>query len=71
MKIEEGNMTIEDRKDNLIHDKEGNITCGCGNPKLAMTMHIDGDDFYQNNYQCVNCGNVFAVNHKRAKEDIW
>ena len=44
MTIEKGDMTVSDTKDNLIETKDG-ITCGCENPSLKMTSHIDGVDF--------------------------
>ena len=60
-------MTVSDTKDNLIETKDG-ITCGCGNPSLTMTCHIDGVDFYSYQYQC-QCGNSITVNYKR-KESV-
>ena len=62
-------MTVSDTKDNLIETKDG-ITCGCGNPKLKMTCHIDGVDFYSYQYNC-KCGNSIAVNYKRKKGECW
>ena len=47
--IEKEDMTVSDTKDNLIEAKDG-ITCGCGNPSLTMTCHIDGVDFYSYQY---------------------
>ena len=45
MTVKKGDMTVSDTKDNLIETKDG-ITCGCENPSLKMTYHIDGIDFY-------------------------
>ena len=45
MTIEKCDMTVSDTKDNLIETKD-RITCGCENPSLKMTCHIDGVDFY-------------------------
>lgn len=59
-------MTASDTKDNLIETKDG-IICGCGNPSLTMTCHIDGVDSYQYNCQC---GNGIAVKYKRKKGEI-
>ena len=66
MTIEKGDMTVSDTKDNLIETKDG-ITCGCGNPKLTMTCHIDGVDFYSYQYQC-QCGNCIKVRYKRMED---
>ena len=65
--IEKGNMKVSDTKDNLIETKDG-ITCGCGNPSLKMTCHIDGVDFYSYQYNC-QCGNSIEVSYKR-KESV-
>ena len=67
--IEKGNMTLSDTKDNLIETKDG-ITCGCGNPSLTMTCHIDGVDFYSYQYQC-QCGNCVEVSYKRSKDECF
>ena len=67
--IEKDNMTVEDTKDNLIETEEG-ITCGCGNPNLQMTCHIDGVDYYSYQYKC-KCGNTITALMKRDKEDVW
>ena len=64
--IEKGDMTVSDTKDNLIETKDG-ITCGCENPSLTMTCHIDGVDFYSYQYNC-QCGNSITVNYKRKNE---
>ena len=69
MTIEKGNMTLSDTKDNLIETKDG-ITCGCGNPSLTMTCHIDGVDFYSYQYQC-QCGNCVEVSYKRSKDECF
>ena len=70
MKIEIDEITtIEDTNDNLIKNKDG-VTCNCGNPKLSMTCHIDGVDFYSFQYMC-QCGNQVTVTNKRVKEDNW
>lgn len=65
--IEKEDMTVSDTKDNLIETKDG-ITCGCGNPKLTMTCHTDGADFYS--YQC-QCGNSITAKYKRKKGECW
>ena len=49
MKIEKGNMIIEDTMDRLVETKDG-ITCGCGKPKLKIVCHTDGKDFYGYSY---------------------
>lgn len=67
MTIEKGYMTVSDTNNNLIKTKDG-ITCGCDNPQLRMTMHIDGVDFYAYKYQC-QCGNNITVNYKRNKSE--
>lgn len=59
MKIEKGNAIVEDTMDKLVDMGKG-FTCGCENPQLAMTMHIDGTDFYQYNYVC-ECGNQISL----------
>ena len=66
MTIEKEDMTVSDTKDNLIETKDG-ITCGCGNPSLTMTCHIDGVDFYSYQYNC-QCGNSITVNYKRMED---
>ena len=63
--IEKGDMKVSDINNNLIETKDG-ITCGCGNPSLTMTCHIDGVDFYSYQYQC-KCGNSIAVKRIRMK----
>ena len=68
MKIEKGNMIIEDTMDRLIETKDG-ITCGCKKPSLKMVYHIDGTDFYSYSYSC-DCGNSIVVNCKRSEEDL-
>ena len=67
--IEKGNMKVSDTNDNLIETKDS-ITCGCGNPKLTMTCHIDGVDFYSYQYQC-QCGNCVEVSYKRSKDECF
>ena len=62
-------MAVSDTNDNLIETEDG-ITCGCGNPQLRMTMHIDGVDFYSYQYQC-QCGNCFEVSYKRSKDECF
>ena len=69
MTIEKGDMTVSDTKDNLIETKDG-ITCGCENPSLKMTSHIDGVDFYSYQNKC-QCGNIINVNYKRKKGECW
>ena len=66
MTIEKCDMTVSDTNNNLIETKDG-ITCGCGNPSLKMTCHIDGVDFYSYQYNC-QCGNSITVNYKRKNE---
>ena len=66
MTIEKCDMTVSDTKDNLIETKDG-ITCGCGNPSLTMTCHIDGVDFYSYQYNC-QCGNSITMNCKRMED---
>lgn len=66
MTIEKGDMTVSDTNNNLIETKDG-ITCGCVNPSLTMTCHIDGVDFYSYQYSC-KCGNSIAVNCKRKEQ---
>lgn len=63
MKIEKGNMIIEDTMDRLIETKDG-ITCGCGKPSLKMVFHIDGTNFYSYQYSC-DCGNSISMECKR------
>ena len=63
MTIEKDDMTVSATKANLIEPKDG-ITCGCENPILKITSHIDGVDFYSYQYKC-QCGNCIAVNYKR------
>ena len=66
MTIEKGDMKVSDTNDNLIETKDG-ITCGCGNPKLKMSCHIDVVDFYSYQYQC-QCGNSISVSYKRKEQ---
>ena len=66
MTIEKEDMKVSDTNDNLIETKDG-ITCGCGNPKLKMSCHIDVVDFYSYQYQC-QCGNCITVNYKRMED---
>ena len=63
MRIEKGRMVVEDTMDKLVEKEEG-ITCGCENPQITMTMHIDGTDFYEYHYVC-DCGNQIVVTRKR------
>ena len=65
MIIKKGDMTVSDTNDNLIETKDG-VTCGCDNPKLRMTTHIDGVDFCIYQYIC-QCGNSIAMNCKRKE----
>ena len=69
MEIKKEDMTVSDTNNNLIETKDG-ITCGCGNPSLTMTCHIDGVDFYGYQYNC-KCGNSITVNYKRKKGECW
>ena len=71
MKIKKERMTVEDTMDKLVELEQG-ITCGCDNPGLQMTMHLDGTDYYQSNYIC-ECGNQICVVVERDKEsmDLW
>ena len=65
MTIQKDGMTVTDKKDSLVETENG-ITCGCGNPKLSMTMHIDGTDFYTWEYIC-SCGNYISVCRERRE----
>ena len=65
--IEKEDIKVSDTNDNLIETKDG-ITCGCSNPSLSMTCHIDGVDFYSYQYKC-QCGNCIAASYKR-KENL-
>ena len=67
--IEKEDMKVSDTNNNLIETKDG-ITCGCKNPQLRMTMHIDGVDFYSYQYNC-QCGNSITANYKRKKGECW
>ena len=69
MTIEKCDMTVSDTKDNLIETKDV-ITCGCENPSLKMTCHIDGVDFYSYQYKC-QCGNCIEVNYKIKNGECW
>ena len=69
MTIKKGDMTVSDTKDNLVETKDG-ITCGCGNPSLRITCHIDGVDFYGYQYQC-KCGNSITMKFKREEGEYW
>lgn len=71
MIIKKDRMTVEDTMDKLIEKEEG-ITCGCENPNLRMTMHLDMTDSYQNNFVC-DCGNQIAVVVERDEESkaMW
>lgn len=71
MIIEKERMTVEDTMDNLIETEDG-IRCGCKNPMLKMTMHIDFNDSYQNNFVC-ECGNQIVVVVERDEESkaMW
>lgn len=64
-------MTVEDTMDKLIETAVG-ITCGCEEPSLRMTMHLDGTDYYQSNYAC-QCGNqiVMVVERDEASKMLW
>ena len=68
MEIKKGNMKVSDTNNNLIEAKNG-ITCGCENPGLTMTCHIDLIDFYAYQYNC-QCGNSITVHCKR-KEKLY
>ena len=69
MTIEKCDMIVSDTKDNLIETKDG-ITCGCENPSLKMTCHIEGVYFYSYQFKC-QCGNCIEVNYKRKKVECW
>ena len=63
--IEKEDMKVSDTNNNLIETKDG-ITCGCGNPRLTMSCHIDLIDFYAYQYNC-QCGNCISVSYKRKE----
>ena len=65
MIIKKEDMKVSDTNDNLIETEDG-ITCGCGNPKLTMSCHIDVVDFYSYQYNC-QCGNSISVSYKRKE----
>lgn len=71
MIIEKERMTVEDTMDKLVETEQG-ITCGCENPQLKMTMHMDFTDSYQNNFVC-DCGNQIVVVVERDEESkaMW
>lgn len=69
MEIKKNGVTVSDTNDKLI-EKEGGITCGCGNPNLKMVAHWDGAKEYGYTYNC-SCGNVITTTHKREKADMW
>ena len=71
MIIKKDRMTVEDTMDKLVETEQG-ITCGCENPMLKMTMHMDFTDSYQNNFVC-DCGNQIVVVVERDEEskDMW
>lgn len=67
MKIEKGRMTVEDTGNNLVEVQDG-VKCGCENPRLRITHHIDGKDFYANCYRC-DCGNNIKVSYERNESE--
>ena len=71
MKVEKVRMIVEDTMDKLVELEQG-ITCGCDNPRLKMTMHLDWKDCYQSNYIC-ECGNQICVVVERDEESkkLW
>lgn len=71
MRIEKGRMVVEDTMDKLVETEDG-ILCGCKNPMLKMTMHMDLVNSYQTNYVC-NCGNQIVVVVERDEESksMW
>lgn len=69
MEIKRNNSVVVDEMDRLIEDKQG-VRCGCKDPCLRITCHMDGTDFYQSVYKC-ECGNVITVTTKREKGGYW
>ena len=71
MIIKKDRMTVEDTMDKIVEVEHG-ITCGCENPQLRMTMHMDLTDSYQTNYVC-DCGNQIVVVVERDEEikSMW
>jgi hypothetical protein len=43
-----------------IAKSEQGFSCGCGNPKLKMTCHMNCDPIYNSTYVCENCGAVIG-----------
>jgi len=50
------------------NEKEKSFKCECGRTTGIGVMHMDGDDFYRNIYEC-DCGNCIMVQNKRT--DGW
>ena len=69
MRIEQEGMIVEDTMDRLVETEE-EITCGCGDPELTITMYLDGLDYYQYNYSC-QCGNQIVMMAKIEEESTW
>jgi hypothetical protein len=44
------NLKFEDKK----------ISCGCGNSKLTMSMHMNCNPYYYKTYKC-DCGSVIGT----------
>lgn len=68
MKIEKGNMTVEDTMDRIIETEAG-VSCGCKKPQTQMVGHKSGIGFSAYVYKCI-CGNVIVANYKRDKDDM-
>lgn len=74
MEIRQGKTRMRDTKDNLVRVEEG-YTCGCKEPSMKMTLHIDGTTFHSTTYTC-DCGNTIEVYCERGElekgnEEEW
>ena len=66
MTIKDGNTTYKGVKENA----DGIIVCEkCGTSGIKLVCHMDGKDFYMNQYECAECGNAISAETKRTKAD--
>ena len=72
LEIKFGRMTVSDSDNNIVRNATG-ATCGCGEPALERTGHIDCVDGAITHYICKNCGNKITAFCKRSEEDraMW
>lgn len=64
-----GGEKMADFETNAKLKDNGKYGCpNCESEEFKRIAHIDGKNFFMNQYNCVKCGTPVSTKHKRSKE---